>query len=394
MSLRNLSQMLAATSILALSGCGDSLSMMHSTDRTPALPTPPVAAAPTLEITAPNAVAGPTSEAPVKFDGNPVSISLYGELPNGGQPDTNDASENLRQISFTREGADFDVDLDPSGKWIAFASTQHRKTSDIYIKRVDGQTVTQITSDSANDVMPAISPDGMTLAYCSDRMGNWDIYLQKIEGGKPIQLTSDPAHEVHPSWSPDGKQIVFSSLGRQSGQWEIVVVDVENPAKRKFIGFGLFPRFSPMGDKIVFQKARQRGSRTFSIWTMDYINGEGTHPTEIAAAVNAAVINPAWSPDGKRLAFATVVEPSSDPNTRPKAADLWAINLDGTGRVKLTNDHFANLQPAWGKDGAIYFISNRSGFDNVWALRASSGTVFVEGPKPATSPAHAEVPTP
>jgi TolB protein len=361
------------------------------------------------------------AEADAQISSRAPGIRLYGELPVSGGPEAADASDNLRQVSFTREGADFDVDIDPTGKWIVFASTQHRTTADLYMKQVDGQTVTQLTTDIGNDVMPAISPDGKSIAYCSDRAGNWDIYVQPVDGGKAMQLTSDPAHEVHPSWSPDGKQLVFSCLGRQSGQWEMVVVDIDAPAKRRFLGFGLFPRFSPDGTKIVFQKARLRGTRTFSIWTIDYADGEANHPTEIAAATNAAVINPTWSPDGKRLAFATVVEPTSNTDgsdgtlgVRPQSAEIWAIDLDGSNRVKFTTDRFANLQPSWSRDGVIYFISNRTGFDNVWALRPTAVKAEVAAVKPApakhaaetqnaeVAPAepvhkeapHAEVPTP
>jgi Tol biopolymer transport system component len=369
--------------IAGLAGCAESPSTMHS-----GAPQPAASA---------SASAGSHDDAneqrltpPARPTVQLAGVSLWGELPGANGSATSDASENLRQVSFSREGSDFDVTVDPTGKYIAFASTQHRNTSDIYIKRVDGSTVTQLTSDPANDVMPTFSPDGSMIAYCSDRTGNFDIYIQKLDGGQPVQITNDPSQEFHPSFSPDGKQLVFCSLSVQSGQWEIVVVDVANPAKRKFLGFGLFPAFSPDGTKIVFQRASLRGTKAFSVWTIDYINGEGVRPTQIAAAANAAVINPCFSPDGKRLAFATVLSPSEDANARPEQADLWAINLDGSGRTKLTNDKFANLQPCWGKDDVIYFVSNRGGFDNIWSLRPDAPAPSVPA---KAGHATAEVPT-
>jgi len=323
-------------------------------------------------------------------------LNLWGELPGQNDDAPRDATLNIRQVSYTREGADFDATITPDGKHLFYASTRHRKTADIYMKSVDGQTVTQFTSDPANDVMPAVSPDGSMVAFCSDRSGNWDIYVKRIEGGKTIQITQDPAHEVHPSWSPDGTELIFSALGRQSGKWEMVVVDVDFNAKRRFIGFGLFPEFSPDGRKIVYQRARFRGTRTFSVWTMDYADGEGRHPTEIAGATNAAVINPTSSPDGRRVAFATVLNPTSDdPTARPESANLWIINVDGTGRVKLTNDTYANLQPTWSPDGTIFFVSNRSGYDNIWSVRPVEGMLTARSRElsPTPSGTAVEVPT-
>ena len=384
--------MLAVVCTAGLIGC-----QSHSMTTASAPEPQPVAKAPAPgpaqpEFASPSPSTDP-STAPTAIRPTASRISLWGDLPGQTTGAPTDASDNLRQVSFAREGSDFDAYIDPTGQYLVFASTRHRPTADLYIKTIDGQTTTQFTADPGRDVMPKFSPDGKSIAYASDRAGNWDIYIKRLEGGQPIQVTNDPAQELHPSWSPDGTQLVFSALGSNSGQWEMVVVDIDQPAKRRFIGFGLFPVFSPDGKKIAFQRARFRGTRTFSVWTVDYADGEGVRPTEIAAATNAAVINPAWSPDGKRLAFTTVVNPPSDPNERPRIADLWAINLDGTGRVKLTNDRYANTQPIWSRDGRVFFISNRNGFENIWALRPTSG-LMVERTMDKDTPAPtASVPT-
>jgi Tol biopolymer transport system component len=322
------------------------------------------------------------------------AINLYGELPTRKPTPPTDGMSNLQQVTFTREGADFDLSIDPTGKHIVFASTRHRPSSDIYMQKITGSTVTQVTTDLAEDRMPTFSPDGQKIAFCSDRSGNWDIYVKSIAGGQPVQITNEPGHEVHPSWSPDSRQLAFCSLSSQSGQWEIVVVDVDNPSNRRFIGTGLFPQFSPDGDKILFQRARYRGTRWFSVWTVDYIDGEGKRPTEIAASTNAAVINPAWSPDGKRIVFSTIINPTVDSRGRPNAADLWMINLDGSGRTRLTSDGYLNAQPLWGADGRIYFVSDRSGADNIWSLTPNKQMLIVGTPDQQDNQATAEAPTP
>ncbi|HEX7010115.1 MAG TPA: DPP IV N-terminal domain-containing protein [Phycisphaeraceae bacterium] len=325
-------------------------------------------------------------------------LALYGQVEPRLVPRSSplDGPENLRRITFAPEGADFDPALDPTGKLLAFASTRHRLTSDIYLKRVGGTTITQLTNDSANDVMPAFSPDGSRIAFASDRAGNWDIYLMDIRGGQPIQLTSDPSQDLHPSFSPDGRRLVYCSYGGASGQWEMVVINLDEPGSKRFIGHGLFPTWSPVEDKILFQRARQRGTRWFSIWTVELVNGEAMPPTEIAASSNAAVITPEWGPNGQQIVFCTVINPGTDEQERPRQADVWVVNADGSGRACLTGGRFVNLQPTWAKDGTVYFVSNRSpqGQESIWAVRPDPvGQLAQPSPETVGEPA-AMVPTP
>lgn len=302
-------------------------------------------------------------------------VGLYGELladPDGGRSGAFDGTNNVTQVTFATEGACSDPDVDPTGRWLGFASTQHRATWDIYIKPVSGQTLTQLTTDPADDMMPTWHPSGKSLAFASNRAGNWDVYVTSIEGGQPMRITDGPEAELHPSWSPDGKRLVYCKLGSMSGRWELWVVEVDNPGVRRHLGYGLLPQWCPDSSRprILFQRARERGSRFFSIWTVDYVNGEAVHPTEIVSASNAAAINPAWSPDGGRIVFVTVVEPQESEGN-PEQADVWVVNVDGSGRTNLTNGKFANYQPTWGVDGRVYFVSDRTGVDNIWAVTAS-----------------------
>jgi len=299
-------------------------------------------------------------------------IGLYGELMNepshGGK--RFDGAGNLAQITAVSEGACFDPDINYEGSIMAFASTQHGPTADIFIKSTAGKTQTRITADPADDVMPALAPDGRRIAFASNRSGNWDIYITTVDGGPPVQFTGDSSPELHPTWSPDGRKIAYCKLGTQSGRWELWVADVENPAAPHFLDYGLFPQWNPdpAKNKIVFQRARQRGSRLFSIWTIDCVSGEGLHPTEIVSAANAAVMHPSWSPDGNRIVFVTVLEPDAAESDRPQQSDVWVINLDGTSKTNLTNGRFLNLYPVWSADGTVYFLSDRSGTDNIWAV--------------------------
>jgi TolB protein len=285
-------------------------------------------------------------------------------------------SGNISQISFAPEGADFDPDVSRDGKTLVFASTQHRATSDLYIKNTDGRTVTQLTNDPANDLMPRLSPDGTRIAFASDRSGNWDIYVMPVTGGKPIQITSSASHELHPSWSPDGTELVFCRLGESSGLWEMWTTSVSNPGIARFLGNGLFPEWCPVpgtgaagADRIAFQKSRERGGRAFGIWAIDYKNGEAGNTTEIASLTTAACINPSWSPDGQWIAYATVPNPAQwTGECRPTWAELWMVDDSGNNRVALTGGKFVNLMPCWGPQNRLYFVSDRGGIENIWSM--------------------------
>lgn len=311
------------------------------------------------------------------FGANAALIGLYGELT-GNAPGTNpvsDGARNIVQVTTASEGAVFDPTVAPNGSLMAFASTIHSTTSDIYLQSTTGSTITQLTDDPGDDVMPTFSPDGNYLAFASNRAGNWNIYYVPTAGGRPVQLTFETEHELHPSWSPDGKMIAYSRYGMQSGKWEVWTVDIENPSVRRLLVYGMFPEWNPdvTKSKLLFQRPRQRGSRYHSVWTIDYINGESMHPTEIVSAANAAAINPSWSPDGNRIVFVTVIDPEAEPSAKPGQCDLWVVDLDGANRTNLTNGKSANYQPTWATDGNIYFVSNRSGVDNIWSVVGENG---------------------
>jgi TolB protein len=349
---------------------------------------------------------GPARLASSRSSGaNPSTASFQPEvLARSAFAETRGPGGNLSQVTFSLDGADFDPDVARDGQRIVFASTQHRATADIYIKDVASRVVTQLTNDPAHDVMPKISPDGSRIAFASNRTGTWNIYVMPITGGRAIQVTNSTADDLHPSWSPDGSQLVFCRLGEMSGQWEMWTTEVANNGVARFIGNGLFPQWCPMpgtgaegADKIAFQRSRERGDRSFSIWTIDVRGGQAFNSTEIASDPSGACINPAWSPDGKWIAYATVPNPGQWAiEGRPPVADLYLVDLTGSNRVSLTSGGGVNLMPTWSSNNRLFFVSNRAGVDNVWAMDTStvmqlarsnmSGTTFTGNPGAWSTP--------
>jgi Tol biopolymer transport system component len=303
------------------------------------------------------------------------NLSFFGEPPAPADPAYSSRTLiSAAQHTFTEVGADFDVDVDSSGQRLVFASTRHSLNPDLYWKSVDGVAITQLTSDPSSDIQPAFSRDGAKVAFASNRTGNWDIWVIGTDGGPAVQITRGVADDVHPSWSPDGTQLVYTSLPPNGGPGQLWIADAVAGGTARFIGYGLFPNWSPVDEVIVYQRARERESRWFSIWTVRMVNGEPRYPTELAADVSNAMIQPSFSHDGMRIAF---VGTNSMPTSRTfgdlvpsQAYDIWVMNMDGRNRVRLTDGITANYSPTFAPDGRVFFTSNRSGSESIWSLLA------------------------
>lgn len=297
-------------------------------------------------------------------------ISMFGDLPSGESEDySGRAATSLSQHTFAEEGVDSDPQISRDGGFMVFASTRHHHNPDIYRKNIDGVAIAQITGDPAADVQPSISPDGGFIAFASNRTGNWDIWIVELDGHRPVQVTSGPEDEVHPSWSPDGRRLVYCSLAPR-GQWELWIVDAEAGGQRNFVGYGLFPEWAPDGDTILYQRARERGSQWFSIWTIDLVNEEPMYPTEIASSVDHSLIAPAWSTTGSHIAFCGIPKAySSADQAEAQQADIWVVNRDGTNRIPLTDGFSANFSPTWSPQGRVYFTRRRGLSESIWSLR-------------------------
>ncbi|MDR1534392.1 MAG: hypothetical protein LBU64_04755 [Planctomycetota bacterium] len=300
----------------------------------------------------------------------------------------------LVQNTFAEAGGDHNVTLDPSGRTMFYATTRMSKNPKLAMQEVNGKAWTLLTDDVMADMMPAVSPDGRWLAWCSNRYGNWSLLLRELEapsGSSPKQLTRGPDDDIHPSWSPNSEFLAFSRFNSLDGQWQIWILDT---GRKTFTAIteGLFPSFSPVVSRrtpegaevyaIAYQRHRQRDVPWFSIWTIEValqptgrLEALGS-PKEIISSNDWAAITPAWSPDGRYLAFASVRKsPLSEMQARIyRADDIWAVKLDGTDLTQITDHPAPDWYPFWGREaenpvGRIYFTSSRKGNPTVWSVR-------------------------
>lgn len=329
---------------------------------------------------------------PVQF-GAPVAgpVSVFGEIDGMGPSGFETGKAGFVQHTFVDEGYDADTSISPDGTTLLFASTRHSARPDIYIQRVNGQAVTQLTDDPADDAFPTFSPTQDKIAFASNRAGSWDIYVMNADGTGVRQVTHGAAHEISPSFSPDGTQLIYSALGSRSGQWELWLVDL-NSGRQSMVGYGLFPKWSPAkgSNQIVFQRARQRGTRWFSIWTLELEQGEARNQTEIAFSSTSALVTPTWSRDGSQIAFCSIEEPTISGGerfgrqTRGTTQDVWIVAADGTNKRRLTDGRGINAQPTFSPDGRVYFVSDRGGAEAIWSVSGISDS----GPATASVDTH------
>jgi Tol biopolymer transport system component/DNA-binding winged helix-turn-helix (wHTH) protein len=169
----------------------------------------------------------------------------------------------------------------------------------------------QITTRSGLELHPALAPAGDAIAYVSDRTGALEIYVRALDGtATDTALTSDGAENVQPAWSPDGRFIAYHSY-RHGGVW---VIPARGGVPRQVAPQGAHPAWAPDGLRIAFQSDEPAdvtpsawGAQTGStLWIVD-ADGSNLKPLTSSGRPLGGHASPTWSRGGRYLAF-TVFE--------------------------------------------------------------------------------------
>lgn len=99
-----------------------------------------------------------------------------------------------------------DVRISPDGTEIVFCYK-----GDIYKVAAKGGTAFQLTTQASYECSPVWSPDGKTIAFASDRYGNFDVFVMPSCGGEARRLTTHSAGELPSAFTPDGQFVLFSA---------------------------------------------------------------------------------------------------------------------------------------------------------------------------------------
>ncbi|MCD8302203.1 MAG: S41 family peptidase [Prevotellaceae bacterium] len=242
-----------------------------------------------------------------------------------------DDETKVTNFNFT-QGASSSC-VSPNGKQIAFVIR-----GNVFVTSADYTTTKQITSTPASEANPDFSPDSHTLAYASERTGNWQLYLaraaRKEEQDFPnatiieeeVLLPSKTVERQYPKFSPDGTELAFIE-----DRTRLMVVNLETKEVRQITD----------------------GSKWFTLTRGFSYN---------------------WSPDGKWFTLEFIG------NQHDPYADIGIVSAQGGEIVNLTNSGYTCSDPQWVLDGnAILFKTDRFGMraQASWGSQYDAMLVFM-----------------
>jgi len=264
-----------------------------------------------------------------------------------------------------------DPQISPDGDRIVFVVTQASEQGDEYSSNIwmvhsSGGQPRRFTAGPRRDYGPRWSLDGKCLAFFSDResRGRSQLYVMPSDGGEAVKITDleNGLAGASPVWSPDGTRLAFTA---RVGGWQ-----------------------EPKDEK---ERGKSRPARVITT-AMYKFDGEGfTHdrPTEVfvipakggeprqltRAGVPAAW--PAWSPDGRFVAFVSDHRPNWDEDW---TTDIFVVSADGGESRRLTDTAGPVGQPTFSPDGrTIVYVGHRYPRDD--GRNAHLFSVPIEGGK-------------
>ena len=317
----------------------------------------------------------------------PDIVSGEGPIPPGLErvvrrcleKDPEERFQSARDVAFALEaltgpsGTEAVTPSRPRRRWLTWAALLAAATAAIlvavWIKGPRGSPavgpITPVTSDAAQEVDVALSPDGKQLAFT--RVGvKWppDLYVKLIGGGEPLLITR---HAFTPAWSPDGREIAFiRHVERTDGQIEdaVFAVPALGGPERQLATLGQVEHglsYSPDGKLLAMPSQEQPEDRP-GIFLLSIETGEKRRLTRPPPGTLIGDYLPRFSPDGRTVAFVRTREEF--------ASDVYLVTIGGGDprRLTLGSTQVADLD--WAPDGrSVVLIPGR-------ALRIATSTLF------------------
>jgi TolB protein len=254
-----------------------------------------------------------------------------------------------RQI--THGSRDYGSDWSPDGTSIAYDSESRGGGQGIWIANADGSEATKLIDDGS---VPAWSPDGTQIAFARPDIGEMVsfgegsagtpiyLYVMDADGTNVRRLTDGQFSDYSPAWSPDGTRIAFVRYGREGAG--LFVMNADGTAVRQVAGPGIeifgAPAWSSDGTSIAIAVNGAKNGPAGGILLLPADGtGEGTMIPGTEVEYPDYVSNPAWSPDGKWIAYLHGYQ-----------GELVILHPDGSDRRTLSVDPETDSieELAWG----------------------------------------------
>ncbi len=263
-----------------------------------------------------------------------------------------------------------DARVSPDGRIVAFVVTTLSEERDEYLSQIwlvdaAGGDPRRFTTGPRRDTAPRWSPDGARLAFVSEREAKkkGQLYVMPVAGGEPTRLT-DLRHGVSaPEWSPDGSRLAFVS---RVGGWVEPESDEEKRKSRPpRVLTTLKYRFN--GEGFTYDRRPQ-------IFT---VAADGGEPRQVTDG-DYDHADPAWSPDGRALVFASA---RHDERDHDDASDIWLIAAEGGAPRRLTGTQGPAGHPTFSPAGDVVAYVGRAS-RNAFGRNLRLFTVPVTGGAP------------
>jgi Tol biopolymer transport system component/serine/threonine protein kinase len=214
---------------------------------------------------------------------------------------------------------------------------------EVYRVSADGSHLTALTQNDQDDWEPAVSYDSTQVAFVSTRDGHNQIYVMNADGSNQRRLSNDDASDEFPLWSQAGAFMVYSSTANNRTRLFLIHADGSGLMELAPTptGSNWSPNWSPMGDEIVFVSDRSGQPNLYAV------KADGSDLRQLTSS--GADDSPRWSYDGSRILFVS---------RRDGNREIYVMNKDGSDQTRLTNTPVDEIDPTWSPDdGRIAFAA-------------------------------------
>jgi Tol biopolymer transport system component len=253
------------------------------------------------------------------------------------------------KVSAIAKTLDYEVDpcFSPDGKSVVYAAgTPGVRADHIFVRRLDGTGIKQLTTEDANDSSPEFSPDGSHIAFARDKTYNWGglaanwggdevLCMINADGSGLRQITNDDQIANNPHFSADGRTILFTG---RAGLFTVPADLRESPT----LVTGRRARdavYSPDRQAIAFVMGQYASDQEIFVCRADGLFvSQVTHMgrKQIASeSEGAGCTRPAFTVDGKRMVFFLEIWPNGP--TGHGKENLWEIAIDGSSPRKIAD---------------------------------------------------------